>query len=91
MAGRFAFRPDPDGINLAGNFEVAFLLVLEVFHALEGGDEFAAAGVPGQILDGVAGREHGFVVEKVGDIGDGEHNDGREVFRAGLGTSGQSS
>jgi len=64
-------------------------LVMKIFDTLKGGDEFAAAGVPGEILDGVAGREHGFVVEEVGDVGNGEDDDFGEVFRAGLGAGGK--
>ena len=64
-------------------------MVMKIFDTLKGGDEFAAAGVPGEILNGVAGRGHGFVVEEVGDVGDGEDDDLRKIFRAGLGAGGK--
>ena len=75
-AGRLALGPDADGVNLAGNFEVTVLLVLEVFDALEGGDKFAASGVAGEVLDGMAGGEHGFMIEEVGHVRNGEHDNG---------------
>ena len=88
-ARRLAFGPDANDVDLGGNFEIALPLVGEVFHPLEGGDEFAGADVMGEILDGVAGGEHGLMVEEVGDVGNREHDDLGEVFPASLGGSGQ--
>ena len=83
-AERFSFGPDADRIDLVGDFEITFLLGSEVFHSLEGGDEFAAPGVPGNILDGVTGGQHGLVVEEVGHIGNREHGDLRTSAGAGF-------
>ena len=44
----------------------------KITEVLEGGDEFAFGGIEGNVFDGVANGEHGFVVEEVGDIGRGE-------------------
>ena len=72
VGGRFAFGPDSDGIELRGESAVAFALRGKVTEVLEGGDEFAFSGIEGDVFDGMADGEHGFVVEEVGDIGCGE-------------------
>ncbi len=72
VGGRFAFGPDPDGVEARGQRAVAFTLGGKIIEVLEGGDEFALGGIEGNVLDGVANGEHGFVVEEVGDICCGE-------------------
>lgn len=40
----------------------------KIIEVLEGGDEFTFGGIESDVLDSVANGEHGFVVEKVGDV-----------------------
>ncbi len=47
--------------------------MLKVIEVLEGGDEFTGRDVEGEIFNGVANCEHGFVIEYMVDVraGDG--------------------
>ena len=84
VGGRFAFGPDSDGIEVAGQVAVAFALGGKVIEVLEGGDEFAFRGIESDVFDGMADGEHSFVVEEVGDIGCGEYDGLREFGGAAL-------
>ncbi len=56
----------------------------KIIEVLEGGDEFAFGGIEGNVLDGVANGEHGFVVEEVGDVCRGEYDSFGEFGGAAL-------
>ena len=84
--GGLSVGPDADGVQFLGQAEIAFLLRGEIFHLLEGGDEFARADVARHVLDGVADGQHGLMIEEVGHIGDGQNDDfpaGRTLPRGG--------
>ena len=84
VGGRFAFGPDSDGIEVAGQVAVAFALGGKVTEVLEGRDEFAFSGIESDVFDGMANGEHGFVVKEVGDIGCGDDDSFGEFGGAAL-------
>jgi len=84
VGGGGAFGPDSDGVEVRGQSAVAFALGGKIIEILEGGDEFALGGIEGNVLDGVANGEHGFVVEKVGDVCRGKNDSFGEFGGAAL-------